>query len=116
MIKMPSSFTIIFSLIIFVTILTYVIPAGKFDKEFKQISDGSKREIVVAGTYQLVDRSPRGFLHPIITILTAMSKGMEHACSRSYYFCFNCWRRLWSYYENRSNRCGNLLFNQEVGS
>lgn len=79
MIKMPSSFTIIFSLIIFVTILTYIIPAGKFDKEFKQIGDGSKQEIVVAGTYQLVDRGPRGFLHPIVTILTAMSKGMEHA-------------------------------------
>ncbi|WP_301409868.1 YfcC family protein [Borreliella tanukii] len=79
MIKMPSSFTIIFSLIVFVTILTYVIPAGKFDKEFKQMGDGSKREIIVAGTYQFVDRGPRGFLHPIMTILTAMSKGMEHA-------------------------------------
>ncbi|AIJ30185.1 YfcC family protein [Borreliella valaisiana] len=79
MIKMPSSFTIIFSLIVFVTILTYVIPAGKFDKEFKQMGDGSKREIIVAGTYQFVDRVPRGFLHPIMTILTAMSKGMEHA-------------------------------------
>ncbi|ATH10361.1 YfcC family protein [Borreliella burgdorferi] len=79
MIKMPSSFTIIFSLIVFVTILTYVIPAGKFDKEFKQMGDGSKREIIVAGTYQYVDRGSRGFLHPIMTILTAMSKGMEHA-------------------------------------
>ncbi|WKD00236.1 YfcC family protein [Borreliella bissettiae] len=79
MIKMPSSFTIIFSLIIFVTILTYVIPAGKFDKEFKQMGDGSKREIIVAGTYQYVDRGSRGFLHPFMTILTAMSKGMEHA-------------------------------------
>lgn len=77
--KMPSSFTIIFSLIVFVTILTYVIPAGKFDKEFRQIGDGPKREIIVAGTYQTIDRGPRGFLHPIITILTAMSKGMEHA-------------------------------------
>ncbi len=114
MIKMPSSFTIIFSLIIFVTILTYIIPAGKFDKEFKQIGDGSKQEIVVAGTYQLVDRDPRGFLHPIVTILTAMSKGMEHA-AEVIYFCFNCWRRLWGYYETRSNRCRNLLFNQEVG-
>ncbi|WKC75622.1 YfcC family protein [Borreliella yangtzensis] len=79
MIKMPSSFTIIFSLIVFVTTLTYVIPAGKFDKEFKQMGDGSKREIIVAGTYQFVDRESRGFLHPIMTILTAMSKGMEHA-------------------------------------
>ncbi|QFI14929.1 YfcC family protein [Borrelia maritima] len=79
MIKMPSSFTIIFSLIVFVTILTYVIPAGEFDKEFRQIGDGPKREIVVAGTYHYVDREPRGFLHPIMTILTAMSKGMEHA-------------------------------------
>ncbi|MBB5140619.1 YfcC family protein [Borreliella afzelii] len=77
--KMPSSFTIIFSLIVFVTILTYVIPAGKFDKEFRQIGDGPKREIIVAGTYQTIDRGPRGFLHPIMTILTAMSKGMEHA-------------------------------------
>lgn len=79
MIKMPSSFTIIFSLIVFVTILTYVIPAGKFDKEFRQIGDGPKREIIVAGTYQSIDRDPRGFLHPIMTILTAMSKGMENA-------------------------------------
>ncbi|WKC79286.1 YfcC family protein [Borreliella turdi] len=79
MIKMPSSFTMIFSLIVFVTILTYIIPAGKFDKEFRQISGGSKREIIVAGTYQSIDRGPRGFLHPIMTILTAMSKGMEHA-------------------------------------
>nr|WP_267507660.1 YfcC family protein [Borreliella afzelii] len=77
--KMPSSFTIIFSLIVFVTILTYVIPAGKFDKEFRQIGDGPKREIIVAGTYQTIDRGSRGFLHPIMTILTAMSKGMEHA-------------------------------------
>ncbi|WKC83886.1 YfcC family protein [Borreliella spielmanii] len=79
MIKMPSSFTIIFSLIVFVTILTYVIPAGKFDKEFRQIGDGPKREIIVAGTYQSIDRDPRGFLHLIMTILTAMSKGMENA-------------------------------------
>ncbi|WPM05509.1 YfcC family protein [Borreliella sinica] len=79
MIKMPSSFTIIFYLIIFATILTYVIPAGKFDREVRQMSDGSNREIIIAGTYQSVDRDPRGFLHPIMTVLTAMSKGMEHA-------------------------------------
>ncbi|BCR22251.1 YfcC family protein [Borrelia sp. HM] len=76
--RMPSSFTIIFFLIVVMTILTYVIPAGEFYKETREVN-GNLREIVVAGTYHTVERVPRGFLDAIFTILTAMSKGMEHA-------------------------------------
>ncbi|AWG43187.1 hypothetical protein CR532_04440 [Candidatus Borreliella tachyglossi] len=77
-IKMPSSFTIIFSLIVVMTILTYVLPAGEFSKEMREVN-GSLREVVVAGTYHTVERAPRGFLDGIITVLTSMAKGMEHA-------------------------------------
>ncbi|WAZ70086.1 YfcC family protein [Borrelia miyamotoi] len=76
--KMPSSFTIIFSLIIVMTILTYIIPAGEFSKEKRKVN-GNLREVVVAGTYHAVERGPRGFWDGIFTILTAMPKGMEHA-------------------------------------
>lgn len=75
---MPSSFTIIFSLIIVMTILTYIIPAGEFSKEKRKVN-GNLREVVVAGTYHAVERVPRGFWDGIFTILTAMPKGMEHA-------------------------------------
>ncbi|WP_025406853.1 YfcC family protein [Borrelia hermsii] len=76
--KMPSSFTIIFSLVVFMTILTYVIPAGEFSKEMREVN-GNLREVVVAGTYHAVERPSRGFLDGIFTVLTAMAKGMEHA-------------------------------------
>ncbi|BDU62472.1 arginine:ornithine antiporter [Candidatus Borrelia fainii] len=76
--KMPSSFTIVFSLIVFMTILTYIVPAGEFSKETREVN-GKLQEVVVAGTYHTVKRASRGFLDGIFTILTAMAKGMEHA-------------------------------------
>ena len=78
-IKIPSSFTIIFSLIVIMTILTYVLPAGEFSKEEMREVNGSMKEVIVAGTYHTVDRAPRGFLDGIYTVLTSMAKGMEHA-------------------------------------
>ncbi|AHH08818.1 YfcC family protein [Borrelia anserina] len=76
--KMPSSFTIIFALIVIMTVLTYIVPAGEFYKEMRDIN-GNLREVVVAGTYHTVERTSQGFLGGIVTILTAMAKGMEHA-------------------------------------
>lgn len=51
--KMPSSFTIVFSLIVFMTILTYIVPAGEFSKETREVN-GKLQEVVVAGTYHTV--------------------------------------------------------------
>ncbi|ACH93778.1 YfcC family protein [Borrelia duttonii] len=76
--KMPSSFTIVFALIVFMTILTYIVPAGEFHKENREVN-GNLQEVVVAGTYHAVDRAPRGFWDGIFIVLTAMAKGMEHA-------------------------------------
>ncbi|QMU99583.1 YfcC family protein [Borrelia sp. A-FGy1] len=77
-IKFPSSFTIIFSLIVFMTILTYVLPAGEFSKETRVVN-GSTKEVIISGTYHTVERPSRGFFDGIYTVLTSMAKGMEHA-------------------------------------
>ena len=62
--KMPTSFTILFIIIILTAILTWLIPAGQYDLN----ADGE----VLSGTYHLVDSSPQG----IWDILAAPFIGM----------------------------------------
>ncbi len=50
---LPNSFVLLFMIIAFVTILTYVVPAGVFDRVEK-----AGRMVVTAGTYHLVEQSP----------------------------------------------------------
>lgn len=57
-IRLPHTFTIIFSLIIIMALLTWVLPAGKFERKF---DDASGKEVVVAGTYLSTDSNPQGF-------------------------------------------------------
>ncbi len=57
-IKLPHTFTIIFSLIIMMAILTWILPSGKFERKF---DESTGREVVVAGTYQTVDSNPQNF-------------------------------------------------------
>lgn len=62
--KMPSSFTILFLITIFIAILTWVIPAGQYE-----IVDGN----YVPGSYHQVEQTPQGiwnvFLAPILGML-----------------------------------------------
>lgn len=55
--KIPHALALLLGIIIFVTILTYLIPAGVYDTE---LIDGRKR--VIPGSYHLVDQSPIGLL------------------------------------------------------
>jgi len=55
--KIPHALTLLLGIIIFVTILTYLIPAGLYDRA---LVDGRQR--VVPGSYHLVDQSPIGLL------------------------------------------------------
>ncbi len=50
--KMPTSFTILFIIIVLTAILTWLIPAGQYDLN----ADGE----VLSGTYHLVDAAPQG--------------------------------------------------------
>ena len=66
--KFPSAYTILFTLIIFVAALTWIIPAGEYDRA---MNDDLGREVPVAGTYKSVDSNPQG----VVDILLAPIDG-----------------------------------------
>lgn len=68
--QFPHVFVILFSLIVIMSILTYIIPAGEYDRQMTD--DG--REVVVDGTYHLVESNPTEFLG----IFQAVHRGMEN--------------------------------------
>lgn len=66
--RFPTAYTILFALIIVVSALTWIIPAGKFDRvQYGAVG----REVAVAGTYKTVEANPQGF----IDILLAPTAG-----------------------------------------
>ncbi|MDR2008055.1 MAG: YfcC family protein, partial [Alphaproteobacteria bacterium] len=70
--KMPHAFTIIFGLIILIAVLTWILPAGKFDTRFDETTG---RDLVIAGTYHEVESNPQG----LQSVLTSFSKGLIDA-------------------------------------
>lgn len=56
--RFPTAYSILFLLIIFVAALTWIVPAGKYDRA---MNEEVGREIAVAGTYAEVDPNPQGF-------------------------------------------------------
>lgn len=64
--KFPSAYTILFALIVIVSAMTWIIPAGHYDRT---MNHELGKTVPVAGTYQLTDRNPQGlvdiFLAPI---------------------------------------------------
>lgn len=69
--RVPHTYTIIFAIILFMTILTWIVPSGEFDTE--ETADG--RTVVISGTYHEVESNPQGvddlFTSPIKGIIDA---------------------------------------------
>ncbi|WP_043487528.1 YfcC family protein [Halomonas halodenitrificans] len=57
--RFPTAYTILFILIILVAALTWIIPAGQYDRA---MNEEVGREVAVPGTYQMVDSNPQGFV------------------------------------------------------
>ncbi|WP_324754204.1 YfcC family protein [Roseovarius sp. Pro17] len=57
--RFPTAYTILFLLIIVIAVLTWIIPAGQYERIFDPALD---REVAVAGSYAQVDRNPQGFV------------------------------------------------------
>ncbi|GGO58402.1 Uncharacterized membrane protein YfcC, ion transporter superfamily [Roseovarius pacificus] len=57
--RFPSAYTILFLLIVLVAALTWIVPAGQYDRA---MNEEVGREVAVAGTYQQVDSNPQGFV------------------------------------------------------
>jgi uncharacterized ion transporter superfamily protein YfcC len=56
--RFPTAYTILFALIVLVAALTWVIPAGQYERE---TSEALGREVAVAGTYEPTQANPQGF-------------------------------------------------------
>ncbi len=67
-IEFPHVFVILFALIVIMAVLTYMIPAGEYERE---VSDAGET-VVVDGTYHTVDSNPTGFFG----IFQAVHEGM----------------------------------------
>ncbi|HEY9038339.1 MAG TPA: YfcC family protein [Roseovarius sp.] len=57
--RFPTAYTILFALIILIAALTWIIPAGQYERVMDAALD---REVAVAGSYALVERNPQGFV------------------------------------------------------
>jgi uncharacterized ion transporter superfamily protein YfcC len=57
--RFPTAYTILFGLILFVAALTWIIPAGQYERV---MNEDVGREIAVAGTYSEVESNPQGFV------------------------------------------------------
>ncbi len=73
--NIPSTFTIVFSIIIFCAILTWIIPGGEFAREVV-VLDGAERNVVVADSFQYVDHQPQTW-----QIFTAFFKGFTRTAN-----------------------------------
>lgn len=56
--RIPHTFTIVFVLIVFAAVLTWVVPAGEFVRETIDVN-GSSREVVVNNSFHYTERAPQ---------------------------------------------------------
>ncbi len=67
--RFPTAYTILFGLIIFVAILTWIIPAGQYDTAYSEALD---RDVPIAGTYKTVEANPQGPLDVILAPIAGL--------------------------------------------
>src|SRR5690606_4572914 len=58
-----SAYTILFGLIVLVAILTWIVPAGQYERVY---NEELGREVAVAGSYSPTDPNPQGFFDVIL--------------------------------------------------
>jgi len=69
--KIPHTFTIVFSLVILCAVFTWVVPGGEFARKTVEV-DGITRNIVVADSFQYTENAPQTW-----QVFTAFFKGFN---------------------------------------
>ena len=68
--KMPHGYVVIFMILIFVSIMTYVIPAGQYDR----IENEAGQEVVVADSFHYIEKTPVPFWEIPNYIMTSFTE------------------------------------------
>ena len=74
--KMPDIYIILGIFILFMAVLTYIVPAGQYDRAVVETAHGTQN-LVVAGTDKAVEQHPAG----LFDIITAIPYGFERAAA-----------------------------------
>ncbi|AJR09940.1 YfcC family protein [Photobacterium gaetbulicola] len=61
--KFPSAYTILFALIALVALMTWIVPAGQYERV---MNEDLGREVPVTGTYQPVESNPQGVVDVLL--------------------------------------------------
>ena len=73
--KAPDTTLIIFSIIVLAAVLTWVVPAGEYEKAEMLVEGAGVREVVVPGSFRTVERDFDGVLdrlgHTVAIVLQA---------------------------------------------
>jgi uncharacterized ion transporter superfamily protein YfcC len=72
--KFPTAFTILFILIAVVAVLTWVIPAGEYDRA---LNEALGREAPVPGTFHLVEPNPQGWTDVLMAPIAGLYDPVE---------------------------------------
>ena len=72
--KMPDIYIVLSVFILFMAVLTYIVPAGQYDRQKTATAHGTQ-EMVVAGSYKRVEQHPVGFMD----IVTSIPDGLKRA-------------------------------------
>lgn len=73
-IKLPSAYTILFLIIAFMALMTWIVPAGQYAME---MNDALGREVAIAGTYAAAEPNPQGFLDILKAPIVGIQKVIE---------------------------------------
>jgi len=74
--KMPDIYVILAIFILFAAFLTYVIPAGTYEREQKKTDHGIQT-VVIADTYKKVEQQPVGFFDVVSAIPDGLKRAAE---------------------------------------
>ena len=77
-ITLPHIYVLLFAIIVVCTILTWILPAGEFDRV---VNEATNRTVAVAGTFHTVEQSPVG----IFQMFQAIYNGMCDAGSVTFF-------------------------------
>lgn len=70
--KVPHTFTLLFLITVFAAILTWVIPAGEFNRQ-EMVASGMTKNVIIEGSYHSVDSNPQTW-----QVFKAFLKGFQH--------------------------------------
>jgi uncharacterized ion transporter superfamily protein YfcC len=79
--SLPHTYVILFIIIMLVTLLTWIVPSGVFERQQLEIADGYVTSTVVPGTFQPIDKvtNDRDLRQGLFDVLSAPAKGIVHA-------------------------------------